>query len=119
MACGFGEGLNRMQVMGAIHPIGDAAEFSREAWCRIVDSRPEFRRHQPRQARNPFTGGAMTVRATPDAAEVIIDGKVVGNVYWSMNEEPLVNVSVEPSALPLVSEWASAMGGEFRPYAAP
>lgn len=61
----------------------------------------------------------MTVRATPGAAEVIMDGQVVGNVYWSMNEEPLVNVSVEPSALPLVKEWASAMGGEFRPYTTP
>ncbi len=28
--------------------------------------------------------------------------------------EPLVNVMVEPAAMPLVEEWATAMGGEFR-----
>jgi hypothetical protein len=104
-----------MQVEGTIHPVRDAAGFTCEAWCQLVASRPEFRRYPPRQARNPFTGGMMTIRATPDAAEVIADGRAVGKVYWSMSDEPMVNVSIEPSALPLVREWAVSMGGEFRP----
>jgi hypothetical protein len=56
----------------------------------------------------------MTVRPTSDVAEVVVGGRTVGNVYWSMSEEPLVIVSVESSVLPLVQEWAKAMGGEFR-----
>jgi hypothetical protein len=104
-----------MRIEGAIHPVGEAARFSREAWRQLVSARPEFRRHQPKQARNPFTGGPMTVRSTPDTAEVVVEGRAVGEVYWSMSEEPLVNVSVEVSALPLVREWAEALGGEFRP----
>jgi hypothetical protein len=44
-----------------------------------------------------------------------MSGETVGSVYWSMSEERLVNVNVEPSALALVREWATILGGEFRP----
>lgn len=57
----------------------------------------------------------MTVHRPPDAAEVVLEGSAVGQVYWSMSEEPLVNINVEPAALLLVCEWAAALGGEFRP----
>jgi hypothetical protein len=103
-----------MQIEGAIHPVGDGAGLTRGAWCQLVTARPEFRRHPLRQARNSFTGGVMTVHPRPDAAEVVVDGRVVGQVYWSMSDEPLVNLTVESSALPLVREWAAALGGEFR-----
>jgi hypothetical protein len=53
------------------------------------------------------------------AKDVVVEERVIGNVYWSMSEEPLVNVSIEPSGLPLVAEWAAALGGEFRPDAPP
>ena len=104
-----------MRIEGAIYPVGDAARFGRGAWCDLVSARPEFRRFPPKQTRNPFTGEPMTVRPVPDAAEVVVEGRAVGEVYWSMSDEPLVNVSVEVSALPLVREWAEALGGEFRP----
>jgi hypothetical protein len=103
-----------MRVEGAIRPAGRQAGFDREAWCRLVRDRPEFRRPSPRVARNPFDGALITLRTTPDVAEVLLDSRVVGEVYWSMSEEPLVVVSVEPAAIPLVHEWAAALGGEFR-----
>ena len=56
----------------------------------------------------------MTIYPSPDAAEVIVNGATVGSVYWSMSDEPLVNVSIEPSAISLVQEWETALGGEFR-----
>jgi hypothetical protein len=104
-----------MRIKGVIHPLDGGVGFDREAWCQLVGHRQEFRRHAPRQVRNPFTGEMVTVRTPADAAEVVLDGCVVGEVYWSMSEEPLVNVSVEPSALSLVMEWAAALGGEFCP----
>jgi hypothetical protein len=51
-----------------------------------------------------------------DFAEVVLEGRVAGEVYWSMSEEPLINVRVEPSAMPMVLEWATELGGEFRPH---
>jgi hypothetical protein len=51
-----------MRIEGAIYPVGDAAGFSREAWCRLVAARPEFRRHPPRQVRSPITGKAVTIQ---------------------------------------------------------
>jgi hypothetical protein len=104
-----------MQIEGQIHPKSDAVAFTREAWCQLVRHRREFRRHGPRKATNPFTGEEMTVNTTDDAAEVVREGRVVGSVYWSMSDEQLVIVSIELSAMPLVSEWAAALGGEFRP----
>ena len=103
-----------MRIEGEIHPIGGSAGFTREAWCRFVESRPEFRGYPTRQARNPFTGGIMDVPPMEGAKDVVVEDQVIGKVYWSMSEEPLVNVDIEPSGLPLVAEWAAALGGEFR-----
>lgn len=111
-----------MRIEGVILPRGEESRVNREAWCQLVESRAELRRPQPRQALNPFTGKATLIKAAPDVAEVVVDGVVVGNVGWSVSEEdPLVNVSVEPCARPSVLEWAAELGGEFRedrlPYA--
>jgi hypothetical protein len=103
-----------MRIEGAIHPRPEGPGFNQEAWSAFVGRRPEFRALAPRQARNPFSGEAMTVYSPTGAGEIMVDGRSVGRVSWSMSEEPLVNVSVEPSALPLVREWAAALGGEFR-----
>lgn len=85
-----------------------------DSWCRLIRDRPEFRRPPPRQANNPFTREPMVILPAQDAAEVVVDGKGVGDVYWSMSEdEPLVNVSVERLALPLILQWAAELGGEF------
>jgi hypothetical protein len=104
-----------MQIDGVIRPLGDGAGFSREAWCQFVGNRPEFRRYPSRQQRNPFTGETMTVQPPADAAEIMLGGRAIGKVYWSMSDEPLVNVSVESSGLSLVRAWAAALGGEFCP----
>jgi hypothetical protein len=103
-----------MRIEGAIVPIGTGEGFTREAWCQLVASRPEFRHSPGRAVRNPFGGGPVTLRASPDAAEVVLEGQPIGGVYWSMSDEPLVNVSIEPRGLILVAEWAAALGGIFR-----
>ncbi len=100
-------------IEGEILPKADAVDFNRDAWCRLVQLRPEFRRYPPRQAPNPFKGGMMNLPSHDDIAEVLLGDQVVGNVHWSMSEEPCVNVSVQPSAMPLVLEWAAELGGEF------
>ncbi len=102
-----------MQIEGTIRPTGDGMGFCREAWCQLVSRRPEFRRYPSCQIRNPFTGGTVTLRPHEDSAEVLLGGRPVGKVHWSMSEEPLVWVSVEPSAMPLVLEWTRELGGEF------
>jgi hypothetical protein len=102
-----------MRLDGAIFPKRDSSGFSREAWCEFVVTRPEFKQPLPKEATNPFTGEVITVYPSEDSSDVEVDGCVVGQVYWSMSDEPLVNVSIAPSCLLLVLEWASAIGGEF------
>ena len=104
-----------MQINGAIYPVANVGTFSHETWCQFIDRRVEFRRSQSREVRNPFTRAPFVLKPRADAAEVILEGRSVGNVYWSMSEEPLVNVSVDPVAMHLVMEWAAELGGEFRP----
>lgn len=104
-----------MRIEGSISPISGGTGFSREDWCQLVSRRPEFRRFPDRLIGNPFGGGSTVVKPSPDAAEVVMEGRTVGEVYWSMSEEPMVNVIIEPSALSLVEEWATDLGGEFRP----
>src|SRR5690349_4700850 len=103
-----------MRINGSIHPIGDEAKFTRAAWCQMVATRPEFRRSPPRESRNPFTGEPMIVHPPGDSANVVVNECLVGEVYWSMSDEAMVNVSVEPAAMNLVLEWAEVLGGEFR-----
>ena len=103
-----------MRVKGVIRPVGNGTGFSRESWRELIQRRSEFRRPPPKQGRNPFTGGAAVFHPSPDAADVVLEDHLVGEVSWSMSEEALVNVSVDPSAMPLVLEWAKKLGGEFR-----
>ena len=102
-----------MQINGEILPDADSIGFTRERWCELVISRAEFKRPTPKDTTNPFTGEAMTVFPPEDAADVVFDGNVVGKVYWSMSDEPLINISIEVSKLDVVKEWATAMGGRF------
>jgi hypothetical protein len=103
-----------MKIEGAIVPAGDGRGFSREAWCQLVGSRPELRRPASRQAPNPFAAGElMTMHPPEDAAEIMLEGRVAGAAGWSMSDEPLVNVSVEPAAMHFVKAWAESLGGEF------
>jgi hypothetical protein len=90
-----------MKIEGSIQPASEAT-FNRAAWCDLVGKRPELRRPAPREIINPFTKKPTTVRATEDAAEIVLNGNVIGNASWSTSEEPLVNVSVEPAGLPFV-----------------
>ena len=102
-----------MQIQGSIRPCGDGAGFNRAAWCKLLSSRPEFRRPQPRTVLDPVTGETTVVPAAEDVAEVIIDGVSAGNVYWSNNQRGLVHLRVKPAALPLVKEWAEELDGTF------
>lgn len=103
-----------MRIDGVILPNSESAEFTRETWCNFVASRPEFTRPSPKEGTNPFTGETMAFIPTEDVADLEVDGRVVGHVYWSMSEEPLVNVSIESSELHRVAEWATAMNGRFQ-----
>ena len=103
-----------MRVEGAILPIG-SPPFTHGGWCELVARRLEFRLCASRQVKNLFTGGSIGVQPRPDTAEVVVGTEVVGHVYWSMSEEPLVNISIDPSALYLVHEWARELGGAFKP----
>ena len=103
-----------MRIKGILRPTRSI--FRRELWCQLIARRPEFRPCQSHRLRNPFSGELITIESPPDAAEVMLGGRSVGTVYWSMSDKPLVNVIIESSALPLVAEWAEDVGGEFRLY---
>lgn len=103
-------------IIGTIYPLPGSRNFNREAWCQFLGSRAEFRHGPPRTFPNPWKRDEMmTIYPNPDGARVVLDGREVGGVHWSRDpDDPLIHVEVEPVAMPLVQEWAAAMGGEFR-----
>jgi hypothetical protein len=103
-----------MKIEGSIQPAGGVT-FDKAAWCEFIDKRPELRRPAPRQGINPFTKKPHVYHPPNDAAQVLLNGNVIGSARWSQSEEPLVNVSVESAGLTLEQEWASELGGVFVP----
>jgi hypothetical protein len=101
-----------MRIEGSIKPTGEIM-LDRAAWCDLINKRPELRRPAPREGVNPFTKKPTVYRPSDDAAEVVLDGDVIGSASWSQSDEPLVNVSVVPAGLPLVHEWAAELRGVF------
>lgn len=101
-----------MKIEGSIQPAGGLS-FDKAAWCSLIDKRPELRHPAPRRGINPFTKEPTTFCPPDDAAEVVVDGNVIGSASWSISDEPLVNVSVEAVALLLVQEWAAELHGVF------
>ena len=101
-----------MKIEGSIKPAGGTT-FDKAAWCELIDRRSELRRPAPREGINPFTKEPHVYRPPYDAAEVLLNGNVIGDASWSQSEEPFVYVSVEPAGLPLVQEWAAKLGGAF------
>ena len=57
----------------------------------------------------------MIVPPHEDVAGVFVEDREVGTVWWSMTDEPLVCVEIEPSSVLLVQGWAKELGGEFFP----
>jgi len=91
--------------------------LTKQAWCGLIDDRPELVRPKPRSVRNPFTLGRMTVRATPDAVGVVIDGREVGSMHWAMDCSPQVIVWGEPAVvIPFARELAGVLGAQFEEY---
>jgi len=107
-----------MRIEGAIYPLADASGFDRQAWCQFIANRPGFRLPAPRSSIHSLAKKKHSRRATTLRAW-FKNGRDVGMVHWSQSEEALVNLSVEPSAMDLASEWAAAMHGEFRAYPLP
>jgi hypothetical protein len=101
-----------MEIRGSIRPAG-TAPFDKAVWCEFIQKRPELRSPAPREGINPFTKKPVLFRSRKDEAEIMLNGVVIGGADWSQSEEPLINVSVEASGLPLVQELASALGGTF------
>lgn len=104
-----------MKIDGVIRPKNGSSSFNFESWCDFVRSRPELVRPEPKIGKNPFTGEPVEFKASQDAAEIVVDGSIVGSASWSMSEEPLVNVTIEESRIALVKEWAEELNGEFHP----
>jgi len=79
-------GMEPSRITCTIEPRRGRGSFDRLKWVTLVDRRPEFKRHPPRQISDPFTGHLVTVYATDDAAEVHLMGQAVGEAWWSASD---------------------------------
>jgi hypothetical protein len=99
-----------MQFFGAIRAKVGGPPITYDRWCEYVRRRSDLARSAPRTGRNPKTGEPMTIRPRPDGATVVIDGRKIGNVGWSLSGEDEVIVSGDPE---LIVPWATAVAVEL------
>lgn len=102
-----------VRIQGVIRPGQNTTVFDRASWCELVARRPEFHFSAPVPIKNPFTGEPMAILPREGDADIMLETVKVGRAYWSMSEESLVIVDIDPEALSLVREWVAELGGEF------
>jgi hypothetical protein len=104
-------------MIGVIRVRAGGSALTYDGWCDLVRSRPELVPGKLVQGRNPFTRGPRTYHPPPDAASIVIDGRVVGHTHWSLSGEDEVIVSGDADALaPLAHDLAAALGAEFEKW---
>ncbi len=96
----------------AIRPKPDGPSLTYEAWCDLVEQRAELVRPKPVVGKFPTTGEPMTFFPRPDGAAVVIGGREVGGVHWSLSgDEDEVILSGEGEfILPFAKELAELLG---------
>jgi len=101
-----------VEIFLAIRPKPNGPPLTYEAWCDLVKRRGEFIRPKPVVGKLPTTGEPMTIYPRPDGAAVVIDGRNVGGVHWSLSgEEDEVILSGQADfILPLANELAELLG---------
>jgi hypothetical protein len=104
-----------MEPIGVIRGNSSGPTLDFDAWCALVRRRPELVQPPARTVPNPFKKGElMTVRPSADAADVVVDGRKVGLMHWSMDGRPEIIVSGELAIVrPVAEELAALLGGQF------
>ena len=93
----------------------DSPGIDNQSWIDMIREHPNLVPPEPREGINPFTKRAMVIRPRPDVARVVVDGKEVGAMDWSLDDSNLINVFGEPQVIvPLAHEIARSLGGRFR-----
>jgi hypothetical protein len=102
-------------LIGEIVRDPDSPGIDNMRWIDLIREHPHLVPPVPREGINPFTRQSMVIRPRPDVARVIIGGREVGTMSWSLDDSNLINVFGEPQAvIPLAREIARSLGGRFQ-----
>jgi hypothetical protein len=101
--------------LGEIVREPDPPGIDNRAWIGLIGEHPNLVPPEPRAGINPFTKGPMVIEPRPDVARVVVDGRALGVMEWSLDESNLINVFGESQVvIPLAQEIAATLGGRFR-----
>ena len=102
-------------IIGEIVREPDPPGIDNRRWIDLIREHPNLVPPEPVEGISPFTKRRMTIKPLPDVARVIVDGREVGAMSWSMDDSNLIHVFGEPeSVVPLAQEIARSLGGRFR-----
>jgi hypothetical protein len=107
-----------MDFIGEIVREPDPPGIDNRRWIDLIHEHPHLVSPEPQEATSPFTKRRMVIKPLPDVARVVIDGREVGAMSWSLDDSNLINVFGEPEAVvPLAHEIARSLGGRFQQVA--
>jgi hypothetical protein len=103
-----------MEVLGMIRERPNGPTMTRKAWCDLIPGFDTLVPPESRTVTNPFTKKPALVKPTEDTVNIVIDGQVVGQAYWSQSEDnEIVFCGDAKMVPPIVREIALILDGQF------
>ena len=103
------------RFLGFITASPDPPGIDLARWIALVAEHPQLLAPPDRIGKNPFTRKAMVYRAHPSSAHVVIDGAVVGAMYWALDGSHQIVVDGDADLVrPIAFEIAARLGGVYR-----
>jgi hypothetical protein len=108
-----------MQYIGLIEWPNGASEVDRQRWLKLIDTHGSLAQVPPRSGINPFTRKPTQVYAPRSTATVVIRGAEVGNIGWSQDDSPALEVNAKEDAVGevchIARDVATKLGAQFVP----
>lgn len=108
----------QFDLIGEIVREPDPPGIDNRHWIDLIGEHPDLVPFEPQEATSRFTKRRMVIKPLPDVARVVINGREVGTMSWSLDDSNMINVFGEPEAVvPLAHEIARSLGGRFQQVA--
>jgi hypothetical protein len=105
-----------MEFIGTIEPDAGAA-LHHNGWIALICAHPSLAPVQTRQGINPFTKEPYVYQPPTDYAHILLDGKEVGAIHWTMDDSRRLVVwsmpGVKTRVIVIAQDVASKLGCRF------
>jgi len=85
----------------------------------VIEARVDLVRAEPREGRNPFTGGKTIFRPPDTSAALVVEGREVARLGWAQDDSDAIIIwcseADAATTIPIVAQIASKLDAVFVP----